>query len=53
MLKIVKVNVKLEIKVDPSDPEEVSSRVYEAVQMALEEEDLKFELEEDEEEYED
>ena len=54
MLKIVKVNISLNLKVDASDEDDVRERVYEKLQMLLEEEELEYTIDdEDEEESED
>lgn len=50
MLKILKINVPVVIKSDPTDDESVRESVYEYLQMGMEEQDLEFTLEEEESE---
>jgi hypothetical protein len=52
MLKIIKVRVSVELKADTSDEDDVRERLYETLQVALDNEELNYELEEDEEELE-
>lgn len=52
MLKIVKIKVSVELKADVSDSDDVRERLYETLQVALDSEDLNYEIEEDEEELE-
>ena len=49
-LKLVKVTVNLEVKVDNSDPDDLKERVYEELQTQLESEELVFTVDTDEEE---
>ena len=51
-LKLLKVQVNLEVKADKNDPEGVKESVYEALQMLMESDDLSYALDEDEEEIE-
>ena len=53
-LKLLKVQIMLEVKADSSDSEDVKERVYEALQVLMESEELDYQvdLEDSEEEYE-
>ena len=53
-LKLLKVQITLEVKADSSDSEDVKERVYEALQVLMESEELDYQLdlEDSEEEYE-
>jgi hypothetical protein len=50
MLKILKIQINLDVKGDPSDEFDLRDRVYEALQFAMEDEELEFTFEEDEDE---
>jgi hypothetical protein len=52
-LKLLKVQVNLEVKADQTDENDVRDAVYEALQLQMENEDLVYTLGEDEEEAED
>lgn len=49
-LKIIKVNISLEVKADPNDEVYVREQVYEALQTAMEYEELEYNLEDDDSE---
>lgn len=48
MLKILKIQINLEVKGDPQDLDDLRDRLYENLQVAIEENDLDFEILEDE-----
>lgn len=53
MLKMVKVSINIEIKADPNDEEDLKNRVYEKLQLLMEEDALDFSVEdEDSDDYE-
>jgi hypothetical protein len=53
-LKLLKINVALEIKGDPNDLEDLKHRVSEYLQIVIENDELEFELvDEDQEDAED
>jgi len=52
-LKLLKVTINLEIKADRNDEDQIRERVYEELQVQMENDDLVLELSEDEEEVED
>ena len=53
-LKLLKIQVNLEVKADSTDSDEIRERVYEELQVLLESEELDYVVGEDEEEeYED
>jgi hypothetical protein len=47
-LKLVKVNIQVELKVDSSDPEDVRDRLFEYLTIGIDDGDLAFTVEEDE-----
>lgn len=47
-LKLVKVNIQVELKVDSSDPEDVRDRLFEYLTIGIDDGDLVFTVEEDE-----
>lgn len=49
-LKLLKIQITLEIKADNSDENEVRERVYEELQVLLENEDLTYTVDQDEDE---
>ena len=49
-LKLLKVNVVLEVKADVNDSDDLRERIYESLQVLLENEELEFTLGDDEEE---
>lgn len=49
-LKLLKIQVNLEVKADSSDEESLRETVYDALQMLLESEDLSYVVEQDEDE---
>ena len=50
MLKILKVNITLDLKADATDPDDVRERLYETLQILIENDELEFSIGEDEEE---
>jgi len=48
--KLLKVNFSMVVKGDPNDREDLKERIYEMIQVAVENDDLEFSLDEDEEE---
>ena len=51
-LKLIKVNISMVVKGDRNDLDDLRERVYELLQVAIDGDELEFELEEDEEEVE-
>ena len=49
-LKLLKVSVNIEVKADPSDQEDLKARVYDALQILLESEELEFVLDDEDQE---
>ncbi len=49
-LKLLKVQVNLEVKADSSDDEEIRERVYEELQTLLESEELTYTVDEEDQE---
>jgi hypothetical protein len=49
-LKLLKVNVSLEVKGDPNDQDDLRNRVHESLQVLIESEELEFSVNEDESE---
>jgi len=49
-LKLLTVNISLEVKGDPNDLDDLRDRVSETLQIMIENEELEFTLNEDEEE---
>jgi hypothetical protein len=49
MLKLVKVKIEMELKADPNDEEDLKARLFDKLQFAIDEDDLQFEVEEEEE----
>jgi hypothetical protein len=49
-LKLVKANIALELKCFSNDPEDVKERLYEALQILIENDELNYTIDEDEEE---
>ena len=52
MLKILKINIPLQVKADPDDQDDLRDRVFCYLENAIEEGELDFEVLEDEEEVE-
>ena len=52
MLKILKVTVSLDLKADRNDPDDLRDRLYESLQILMENEELEYEIGEDEEDLE-
>ena len=52
MLKILKINIPLQLKADPDDLEDIKDRLFCFLENAIEEQELDFEVLEDEEEVE-
>jgi len=52
-LKLLKVTVNLEVKGDPSDQDDLKNRVTDELQILIENDELAFVVDEDEEEMED
>ena len=52
-LKLLKIQINLEVKANSSDSDDIRERVYEEIQELLETEDLEFIVEEDEEDIDD
>jgi hypothetical protein len=50
MLKMLKVTIALEIKGDPDDQDDLRDRLYEVLQVAMEDEELEFIVDEEQEE---
>lgn len=48
-LKLLEVNISLEIKADRNDEDDIKERVYEALQMMIENDDLAYTINEDQE----
>lgn len=49
-LKFLKINVSLLVKGDPTDTDDLKDRVYENLQLSMEDDNLEFVVEEDEDE---
>jgi hypothetical protein len=49
MLKLLKLTVKVGIKADSDDEDDIRERLYEHLQVSMEENELNYEIEEDEE----
>jgi hypothetical protein len=48
MLKFLKVRINLEVKGDPTDMDDLKDRVYDALELSIEEGSLEFEVSDDE-----
>ena len=48
MLKMLKVQINLELKGDPHDMDDLKDRLYDTVELAIEEGNLEFEVIDDE-----
>jgi len=48
MLKMLKVQINLELKGDPSDLDDVKERLFEVLQIAIEDDELEFTIQDDE-----
>ena len=48
MLKMLKINVPVVLKADPNDEESVREALYEHLQIGMEEQDLEYDLMEEE-----
>lgn len=46
-LKILKINIPLELKGDPQDKDDLRDRIYETLQILMEDEELDFVIDED------
>ena len=52
MLKMLKVQINVDLKADPSDEEDLKDRLYSALGLLMEEEELEYTFDTDEEELE-
>lgn len=51
-LKLIKINIALEVKADTNDEDDLRDRIYDSLLILIENEELEFTLDEDEEEVE-